>query len=103
MMSSDATQCGSAARPTNVNYELVCVADPDDDTVVISSVVSDAARCQYNVTVMSRWSCAQVVGARSDDEFVEDLSAGSLLLVIVGVVGAVYVAVGCAYNGAVRG
>ena len=103
MMSSDPTQCGSAERPMNVNYELVCIDDPDDDTVLIPSVVGNATHCQYNITVMSRWSCAKVVGADSKDDLIEDLSAGSMLLIIVGVVCLVYVVVGCGYNGVVRG
>eukprot|EP00483_Globobulimina_turgida_P006648 UN06658 len=61
MMSADAAECGSRERPVTVHYELICIDDRDDDTILIPSVLSNETTCIYNVTIMSQWSCAKIV------------------------------------------
>ena len=124
-MTDNASECGSEARPINVNYNLVCIDDPDDDTIVIPSVTGNETSCGmdsvlfgshcfimmdgvalcsvYNITMMSRWSCARIVSGRENESIVDELSFGSLFLLIFGIIFGCYVVVGCGYNGVVNG
>ena len=44
-MSTDPDECGSEQNPVNVNYDLICIQDEDDDTILIPSVVVNETAC----------------------------------------------------------
>ena len=53
---------------------------------------------EYNITMMSRWSCARIVTERAEENIVEMLSIGSLFLLVFGSIFGCYVIIGCGYN-----
>ena len=44
-MTDNMSECGSAERTMNVNYNLICIDDPDDDTILIPSVIGNDTAC----------------------------------------------------------
>ncbi len=103
MSNSLPNECGSINNAVNVNYELICIDDQNDDTILIPSVISNDTSCVYNITIMSKWSCANIMQSNKDEDFIDELSAGSIILLISVIAFVLYLFIGCGYKGCIYG
>ena len=86
-----------------VIYDLFCNTNPDDDRIQILWVDGNETTCNYNIKIRSKWSCAQIIEPQPKENVIEDLSGGSIVLIIASLVFFIYIICGCGYQGLVNG
>jgi len=79
-----------------INYDIIC--DPEHGTWGTTTFTENATNCNWNVTIRSSLGCFQYSPIGSGSNSSDNLSAGSVFLIIFIVIFLTYVILGCAYN-----
>ena len=89
--------CMNGTGELIVNYNIIC--DEGGGTWPENlSVIENMTTCDWNITIQSSLGCWQYSAINSNDNSTDNLSPGSVFLIIFIVIILTYIILGCAYN-----